>query len=85
MRKIWSRNARLFPFEENLGGYMPVLEMLEAWIFDWGYRGWVSMELFNRSMSDPSPGIPESHAKRGAEAWRKCVKALKLDEKEDDA
>lgn len=76
----WSRNARLFPFEEDRGGYLPVLKMLEMWIFEWGYRGWVSMELFNRSMADPDPSVPVAHAQRGAASWRKCIKALKLDE-----
>jgi 4-hydroxyphenylpyruvate dioxygenase len=42
---IWSWNSRLFPFED---GYLPVMKMLETWLFNWGYRGWVSMELFNR-------------------------------------
>lgn len=78
----WSRNARLFPFEEDRGGYLPVLKMLEMWIFDWGYRGWVSMELFNRSMMDPSPSVPKDHAERGVASWNKCVKALKLDERD---
>lgn len=77
----WSRNARLFPFEEDRGGYLPVLKMLEMWVFEWGYRGWVSMELFNRSLMDPDASVPESHAKRGAESWKKCIKALRLDER----
>lgn len=80
--KIWSRNARLFPCEEQLGGYLPVLEMFSAWVFELGYRGWVSMELFNRSMSDSDPSVPEIHAKRGMASWKKCVAALKLDEKD---
>jgi 4-hydroxyphenylpyruvate dioxygenase len=76
----WSRNARIFPLEEDLKGYLPVLRLFKAWIFDWGYRGWVSMEIFNRSMSDPDPAVPQSHAQRGAESWRKIIKELKLDE-----
>ncbi|KAI5817245.1 sugar phosphate isomerase [Pyronema omphalodes] len=79
---IWSRNARLFPCEEELGGYLPVLEMFSAWVFELGYRGWVSMELFNRSMSDTDSSVPEVHAKRGMASWKKCVAALKLDEKD---
>lgn len=47
---------------------------------EWGYRGWVSMELFNRSMMDPDEGVPGQHARRGAASWKKCMKALKLDE-----
>lgn len=76
----WSRNARLFPFEEEFGSHLPVIKMLDMWLFKWGYRGWVSMELFNRSMSDPDPSIPVSHAQRGMVSWKKCIKALKLDQ-----
>jgi 4-hydroxyphenylpyruvate dioxygenase len=77
---IWSRNARLFPFEVDGGGYLPVMKLLETWIWNWGYRGWVSMEVFNRSLSNPDPSVPESQAQRGMVSWKKCVKALKLDE-----
>jgi len=77
----WSRNARLFPFEEDRGGYLPVLRMFEFWVFDYGYRGWVSMEVFNRSMFEPGEEVPKEHAVRGVQSWRKCVKALGLDDK----
>ncbi|KAI5797724.1 xylose isomerase-like protein [Geopyxis carbonaria] len=76
---VWSRNARLFPGE----GYLPCLDMLRAWIGEWGYRGWVSMELFSRSMNDPAPGVPAEHARRGMESWRMCVKELGLEEREE--
>jgi 4-hydroxyphenylpyruvate dioxygenase len=38
------------------------------------------MELFNRTISDPDPSVPEAHAKRGIASWEKCVEVLKLDE-----
>jgi 4-hydroxyphenylpyruvate dioxygenase len=75
----WSRNARTFPLEKERGGYLPVVRLFEAWIFDWGYRGWVSLEIFNRSMGESGEDVPESHAMRGMESWRKLVQMFELD------
>ena len=69
-RMSWSRNARLFPFEQP--GYLPALEILEA-ICEAGYTGHMSFELFSRTANQPEKGVPEQHAKRGAVAWRKLV------------
>ena len=66
-RMSWSRNARLFPGE---GGYLPVMEVAKAIITGLGYKGWVSMELFSRTMSEPGADVPAEHARRGGEAWR---------------
>ncbi|KAB8070454.1 xylose isomerase-like protein [Aspergillus leporis] len=77
-RMNWSRNARLFAFEEDRGGYLPVLDVAQAF-FDLGFEGWVSLELFNRSLADPDPATPRNHARRGLESWKKLVSALKLD------
>lgn len=46
-----SRNCRIFPCEERLGGALPVVEVAKA-VFDMGYTGWVSMEVFNTDMFD---------------------------------
>ncbi|KAJ6140614.1 hypothetical protein N7470_010410 [Penicillium chermesinum] len=45
-----SRNCRVFPCEERLGGSLPVMEVAKA-VFDMGYTGWVSMEVFTRTCS----------------------------------
>jgi 4-hydroxyphenylpyruvate dioxygenase len=79
----WSRNGRVFAFEEEYGGYMPVHEMLRSFLFDWGYRGWVSMEMFHASMADPSPDTPQRQANRAIRSWKKVVKELKLDVVDD--
>lgn len=76
-RMSWSRNARLFPFEEDRGGYLPVIEVAKAF-FDTGFEGWVSLELFSRTLADPSPDTPEEHSKRGIQSWKKLVKKLNL-------
>jgi 4-hydroxyphenylpyruvate dioxygenase len=74
---IWSRNVRLFPFEQELGGYLPVIDIAKA-IFDLGFEGWVSMELFSRTTTDSDPRTPEEHAKRGMRSWQKLVQELEL-------
>ncbi|KUJ23216.1 4-hydroxyphenylpyruvate dioxygenase [Mollisia scopiformis] len=70
-RMSWSRNARLFAFEE--GGYLPVLDVTKAIIEGLNYRGWVSMELFSRTMSEPGKEVPISHARRAKGAWEKLL------------
>lgn len=72
-RMSWSRNCRLFYGEMDRGGYLPVKEITKAFILGLGYDGWVSMELFNRSMADPSSETPQEHARRGMVAWGKIV------------
>jgi 4-hydroxyphenylpyruvate dioxygenase len=68
-RMSWSRNARLFAFEA--GGYLPILDVTRAIIEGLGYEGWVSMELFSRTMAEPGEEVPVNHARRGAIAWEK--------------
>ncbi|KAL1956994.1 hypothetical protein VTO42DRAFT_6483 [Malbranchea cinnamomea] len=78
-RMSWSRNARLFPFEEDRGGYLPVVDVARAF-FATGFEGWVSLELFSRTLANPHPDTPREHARRGIESYRKLERALKLDE-----
>jgi 4-hydroxyphenylpyruvate dioxygenase len=73
-RMSWSRNARLFAFEE--GGYLPVLDATKAIIKGLGYKGWVSMELFSRTMNEPGDEVPKAHAQRAREAWEKLEKEI---------
>lgn len=77
-RMSWSRSCRLFYGEESLGAYLPVTEILQAILVDLGFEGWVSAELFNRSLIDPSPLTPENHARRAAVSWRKVVADFNL-------
>ena len=78
-RMSWSRNARCFMYESERGAYLPVEKVAKAIVDGLGYRGWVSMELFSRTMSDPRPEVPEEHAKRAIYSWGKTVDALALD------
>ncbi|KAK6371458.1 hypothetical protein LTS17_008708 [Exophiala oligosperma] len=77
-RMSWSRNARLFLYEEDKGGYLPVVEVARVLLKELGFEGWVSMELFSRTMSDPDPSVPYTHAQRGIKAWQKFARELNL-------
>lgn len=78
-RMSWSRNARCFMYETERGAYLPVEKVARAIIDGLGYKGWVSMELFSRTMSDPRSEVPEEHAARGIRSWGKIVDSLALD------
>lgn len=68
-RMSWSRNCRLFYGEQD--AYLPIAAILKAIIVDLGFDGWISAELFNRSLTDSDASVPGSHAQRAAESWRK--------------
>ncbi|KAF2161045.1 hypothetical protein M409DRAFT_37639 [Zasmidium cellare ATCC 36951] len=78
-RMSWSRNARTFMYEESRGAYLPVEAVARTLIHELGYKGYVSMELFSKTMSDPSTDVPKTHAQRGIQAWQKLVERLSLD------
>lgn len=75
-RMSWSRNARLFAFEHDPGADLPVVEIAKVIVQELGYKGWISMELFSRTMADPSPHVPEIHARRGMQSWRRLREEL---------
>ncbi|KAK9311559.1 xylose isomerase-like protein [Lipomyces starkeyi] len=77
----WNFNARIYPCEhDTFNGYLPVEEIVRSWVYDCGYRGWFTMEIFNRTMADPSPEVPRHYAKRGQASWKSLVEVLKLNE-----
>ncbi|PVI05543.1 xylose isomerase-like protein [Periconia macrospinosa] len=77
-RMSWSRNARAFAYEEDRGAYLPVEDIARAIIYDMGYTGFVSMELFSRTMSEEGKHVPAEHAQRGIASWKKLVDRLDL-------
>ncbi|QSZ34626.1 hypothetical protein DSL72_007480 [Monilinia vaccinii-corymbosi] len=82
-RMSWSRNARLFAGEKGRGAYLPIEEVTRAIVEGVGYRGWVSMELFNRSMAQEGEEVPDQHARRARESWEVIqgwMKSWKLEE-----
>lgn len=77
-RMSWSHNCRLFYGEHELGAYLPVREIAEAIFNQLGFEGWVSLELFNRRMSDSDKDVPQELAQRGAISWNKLVRDLNV-------
>lgn len=75
-RMSWSRNCRLFYGERD--AYLPIAAILRAILIDLGFRGWVSAELFNRSLTDADASVPAAHAQRAAESWRKIEEDFQL-------
>ena len=76
VRCTWSRAARLFPCEEHLGGYLPVLKVAEAIVNHLGYRGWVSMELFSRRLLKSDAEIPSQYACRAMQSYQNVYNKL---------
>jgi 4-hydroxyphenylpyruvate dioxygenase len=73
-RMSWSRNARLFAFEKQ--SYLPILDILKVVTEELGYQGYISFELFSRSMNEQGDKVPEEHAVRGASSWKRLVKEM---------
>jgi 4-hydroxyphenylpyruvate dioxygenase len=72
----WSRNARLFPCEEERGGYLPIRKVADACITRLGYTGWVSMEVFSRTTGEDNPIVPDEHAMRASQSWQRVLQFL---------
>ena len=69
----WSRNARLFPCEEERGGYLPIREVADACLNGLGYSGWVSMEVFSRTLLSDASCVPTEHAARASRSWQRVL------------
>ncbi|KAK9234911.1 xylose isomerase-like protein [Lipomyces kononenkoae] len=76
---IWSRNTRVFPYETDHNAYLPIEKIVHSWVYDWGYRGWMSYEVYHRDLFDPSPSIPHDFAERAMKSWEIMVQRLGLD------
>ncbi|KAL1887376.1 hypothetical protein Sste5346_010256 [Sporothrix stenoceras] len=79
-RMNWSRHARAFMYETDRGAYLPAEDVARAIISGLGYKGYVSMELFSRTMSELGQQVPVEHARRGIVAWKKLQERLCLNE-----
>ncbi|CAI7637427.1 unnamed protein product [Penicillium bialowiezense] len=77
-RMNWSRNARLFMYEEERGGYLPVEEVVRVIVEELGYKGWMSLELFSRTVAEPGDQVPVEHAQRGIRSYQKMCDRLGL-------
>jgi 4-hydroxyphenylpyruvate dioxygenase len=77
-RMTWSRKARLFPFETERGGYLPIQDVLDTVLVKLGYNGWVSMEVFNEELFSRDVSVPSNLAARGERAWSHLVEVLDI-------
>jgi 4-hydroxyphenylpyruvate dioxygenase len=77
-RMSWSRNARLFAYEEDRGGYLPVELAVRAIVHGLLYSGWISLELFSRELFKSNPEVPLEYASRAADSWQKMVGRVSL-------
>ena len=71
----WSRGHRLYPYERSKGGYMPA-QLVAAAIIATGYKGPLSLEVFNNSLNVPGNDVPTHHAQRGITGLKKMVHAI---------
>lgn len=78
-RMSWSRNARTFMYENDRGAYLPAEDVAKTIINGLGYKGYVSMELFSRTMAETGKHVPDEHAARGIVAWKKFQQRLQLE------
>lgn len=72
----WSRNARPFPLEEELGAYLPVIAISHAWFKRKDWKGVVSMEIFDWRMRENESPRPDENVQRAVESLRKLSTAL---------
>lgn len=72
---VWSNEARPFPLEVEYGAYMPVEEIARAFLVDLRFKGWVSLETFDRRMRQESFG-PVHSAERGRRSWDELRRRL---------
>ncbi|KAA8644645.1 uncharacterized protein ATNIH1004_008851 [Aspergillus tanneri] len=77
-RMSWSRNARHFLCEGYRGGYLPVVEILRA-LLDLGWEGWLSYEIFSRTLANPEPETLVHHASSASLSWSKLLTRLELE------
>ncbi|OIW32716.1 putative 4-hydroxyphenylpyruvate dioxygenase [Coniochaeta ligniaria NRRL 30616] len=70
-RLAWSRGNRPFPGE----GYFPVVDTARTWIGEYGWDGWVSIEVFLREAEEEENG-PEVLVKRAMKAVQRVEKGL---------
>ena len=73
-RMSWSRNARLFAYEGEHGGCLPIEKIMDTLVVRMGYRGLISAEMFSRHLFDPRLDVPDEYAARAAQSWDRMLK-----------
>ncbi|KAM0755372.1 xylose isomerase-like protein [Meredithblackwellia eburnea MCA 4105] len=77
IQMVWSRNCRIYPCEPEHGGILPCVEIAKA-IFETGFRGWCSMEVFHPGLYEEGEQVSWDWAERGMRSWEKMAKECGL-------
>ncbi|PMD29197.1 xylose isomerase-like protein [Hyaloscypha variabilis F] len=75
-RMSWSRNARLFAFEEGRGGCLPVALVIDAIINKLNFRGLLTLEVFSRELLENDASVPNNFAARGMKSWKSMIEMI---------
>ncbi|KAJ5618236.1 4-hydroxyphenylpyruvate dioxygenase [Penicillium herquei] len=75
----WSRNMRPLPLEGHLGAYLPVTAIADAWLKRKGWKGVVSIEIFDWRMRDESRR-PNENVERAVLSLQKLYSKLEMTE-----
>ncbi|KAK1976068.1 xylose isomerase-like TIM barrel [Colletotrichum cereale] len=74
-RGRWSHDHRPLPYD---GGYLPILQFLEA-VMSTGFRGWLSVEVFDGKFEEKYGDDLETYARKGKEAVVKMLGEMVVD------
>lgn len=77
-RMSWSRNARLFAFEKEENGCLPIEPILKAIIDGLKFRGYLSVEIFSQKLFSDDDDIPSRYAARGMRSWEEMMRRMAL-------
>ena len=75
-RMAWSRNARLFGWEEIGNGCLPLEPLVDVIFKTLKFTGYVSMETFSRHLFDEDPEVPNTFAARAMSSWRTAMEKI---------
>ncbi|KAI3530398.1 xylose isomerase-like TIM barrel [Colletotrichum filicis] len=74
-RGRWSHDHRPLPFD---GGYLPILQFLEA-VMSTGFRGWLSVEVFDGKFEEKYGDDLSGYAKKGRDGVVKMLGEMIVD------
>lgn len=75
-RMSWSRNARLFAWDDTEPGCLPLEAILKTLMKDLKYDGFVTMETFSAKLFVNDPEIPAKYAAKAMKSWNEMMKRL---------
>lgn len=75
----WCLYGRIFPYQFELGAYLPMDDILKVWLVSSGVwtdsNIWISLEIFHRDM-DTTDRTPEWWAQAGIKSWNEVRKVV---------